>query len=127
MATLHHPRRDPSHELRSIIPSPEVAAVLRSQSERIVEVWVERVKNAIPTVRSLTCDQIEDSTPNILARIADVLESADPERARALVAQSPAQGLTRYEQRYDVQALLSEDRLLRRTIVEHVGKGWPGR
>lgn len=123
LATLHHPRRDPSHELRSITPSPELAAVLRSQSRQIIEVWIERVKNAIPSVRSLTFDELRDNTPNILARIADGLESADPERARALVEESPVQGVTRFEQHYDVQALLSEDRLLRRTIVEHVWRG----
>ena len=99
---------------------PDLAAALRSQTKAIIRAWAERVRLALPSASSLTFKKLQDNLPAILARMADALASANPDDAERLAKQSPAQGVTRFGQHYDVRELVLEDRLLRRLIIEHV-------
>jgi signal transduction histidine kinase len=96
---------------------PELAAALRSETPRIIEAWIGEVRRAVPSAHDLTDDQIRDHQPVILPAMADALDGG----IGKLVEQSPAQGVTRFGQRYDVAEVMLEDRLLRQVIVEHVG------
>jgi RsbT co-antagonist protein rsbRD N-terminal domain len=99
---------------------PKLASALRSQADQIVETWMGAIRAAVPAARELPSHELRDHLPAILEKMADVMESADRPDIDALVQHSPAQGPTRFEQRYDVRALLTEDRLLRRSIVKQV-------
>ena len=110
----------PTTDLLKHQPFPGLAAALRSQSKAILTTWVEQVRLALPSVRSLPFRELQDSLPVILAHMADALESADHRDAERLAKQSPSQGVTRFGQHYDVRELVLEDRLLRRLIIEHV-------
>src|SRR5687768_10443126 len=120
LAKRHESGPDPITDLLKYQPFPELAAALRSQSEVIINTWVEQVRLAMPKLQSLRFDELQDSQPAILARMADALASASAEDAERLAEQSPSQGITRFRQRYDVRELVLEDRLLRRIIIEHV-------
>jgi signal transduction histidine kinase len=98
----------------------ELAVALRECIPGILVAWVEQVRREVPSARDLSDEQIRDHLPQILPAMADALESGRPDGAHALAEQSPAQGLTRFDQRYDVPELMTEDRLLRRLIIEQV-------
>jgi len=98
---------------------PEVAAVLRSQHDAILRAWTEAVASTIPAARNLKDEELEDHVPVILHRLADALASASPDETLKLAEVSPLQGITRFRQNYDVQAVMTEDRLLRKVVIEH--------
>jgi signal transduction histidine kinase len=123
LTVKHSPRTDSAPELLGHQPSPQLAVVLRSQSDAIIAKWADRLRQAIPSLNSLPFEELKDDLPRILARIADYLESTSPEDARALLERSPSQGITRFRQNYDVRALMLEDRLLRRVIIAQVEEG----
>jgi signal transduction histidine kinase len=104
-------------------PLPELASALRSQSEEILATWIAMLRQALPVVKDLSTVELRDNVPNILTRMADALQSSDANAASGLVQQSPNQGLSRFRQNYDIVALMSEDRLLRRVIIEKVELG----
>ncbi len=102
------------------LPFPEVAATLRSVAERITVAWDAAVREAMPQMRHLSFDELKDSTPQILAAIADALASDDPDVIRELVECAPSQGLSRFYLNFDVVEVMQEDRLLRAITVQHV-------
>ena len=120
MAQPPEQRTGPLADLLTHRPFPELAAALRSQAKAITVAWVGQVRAAVPSVRDLPDEEVQDNVPAILRRMADALGASTPGAARRLADQSPAQGLTRFRQRYNVRELVLEDRLLRRTILEHV-------
>lgn len=71
-------------------------------------------------MRHLTEIEVEDSTPKILAAIADAIGSDDPTTILRLVECAPAQGLSRLALHFDVIEVMQEDRLLREVVVRHV-------
>ena len=104
----------------SHIPFPEMADALRSTADRITTDWDAAVREAMPQMRHLTVDELKDSTPAILAAIADALASDDPEQVRELVRRSPDQGRSRLLLNFDVVEVMQEDRLLRAVTVRHI-------
>ncbi len=100
---------------------PEIGAALRARVESILEVWVIRVRELVPNIRQYSDEQLIDSLPLILPVIADAIECADPFSAENLLRKSPAQGVTRFHEHYNMRDLMTEDRLLRQTIIEEVG------
>jgi signal transduction histidine kinase len=104
-------------------PFPEVAGIIRSEIDRITLEWDFEVRKAMPQMRHLTFDELKDSTPQILAAIADALASDDPDVIAELVARAPAQGLSRFRLNFDVAEVMQEDRLLRSITVRHVDAG----
>ncbi|MDB5296707.1 MAG: histidine kinase [Phycisphaerales bacterium] len=102
---------------------PELAEVLREEAGRITRAWDVAVREAMPQMRHLTFDELKDSTPQILAAIADALASDDPELIGDLIRCAPSQGLSRFRLRFDVVEVMQEDRLLRAITVQHVEAG----
>ena len=99
---------------------PELAAAILARAEAIIERWETLVRRALPRVRSLDTIQLRDHLSEVLALIASALASDDPEQTLELAEVSPEQGITRFHQHYDIRDLMTEDRLLRRAITEHV-------
>jgi signal transduction histidine kinase len=99
---------------------PEVAEALRSQSKAILQDWEKQVRRVIPATDSLSFDQFLDHLPEILAAMADALASGNPDEVKRLLERSPSQGIHRFQLHYDVTDLATEDRMLRRLILEHV-------
>ena len=93
--TPKHTPRSPLADLLKLKPAPEAAAALRNRKDRIVRTWAERVVRAIPSLKKMPYHELIDSVPNILARIADVLDCPDARQAQRLVEESPMQGLAR--------------------------------
>lgn len=107
--------------LLSYDPFPELAAALRSCTDQVILIWSKEVRQITPAARSLPFDQLVDNLPTILPRMAEALEVGYGEGLNKVASVSPAQGLARFHQNYDVRALVMEDRILRRIIIERVG------
>src|SRR5207302_182175 len=101
-------------------PIPQVAAALRARSARIIELWNQAVKRELPDAHPLTTQQVRNSIPNVLEKIAHVLESDSPESIEVLAEVGTAHGVARFQQNYDIHELLVEYRLLRRIILEQI-------
>jgi signal transduction histidine kinase len=86
-------------------PFPELAAALRSRVERILELWTEEIRRAIPSVADRPPEELIDNAPAILAGMADALETASRAQTTKLIERSPAQGVTRFQQNYDLAEL----------------------
>lgn len=99
---------------------PELARALRSQANQIVEAWTGAVSAAVPAPTDLPSPELQKHLPAILAKMADAIEPAVRQNADEQRQHSPAQEPTPFQQRYDVRALMTEDRLLRRVIIERV-------
>jgi signal transduction histidine kinase len=94
---------------------PEVADALRPRAAQIIEEWMTLARRAIPSANALSHDDLRDNLPNILKGMADALGSDSS--TNELKGESPAQGIIRFQQRYDVRDLMTEDRLLRKVII----------
>jgi signal transduction histidine kinase len=99
---------------------PELAAAVLARSEAIVGRWQVVVRRAVPRADALDTIQLRDHLTQVLASIAGALASDDPAETVELIEVSPEQGITRFHQRYDIKDLMTEDRLLRRLIIEEV-------
>ena len=98
---------------------PEQAQALRSRIEPIIALWIERVRQALPSVRDLSDTQLRDDLPAILEGLAEFLAGKNGVNSK-LVHASPEQGLKRFSQNYDMRTLMHEDRLLRGVIAEQL-------
>ena len=98
-------------------PHPELARAMRSVLKPILDEWVTAIRQVVPPLSDSTFEEASDHVPTILPQIASVVDATDPAETRRLMAFSPAQGLARYHQRYDIHQLMQEDRMLRRIIV----------
>ena len=99
---------------------PELAAALLARAEAIIDGWQRLVRRAVPRADALDTIQLRDHLTQILALIASALASDDPAETLELAEVSPEQGITRFHQHYSIKDLMTEDRLLRRVILEHV-------
>jgi signal transduction histidine kinase len=116
-------RSDPTSDLLRHRAFPELAEALRSQIGAILDEWKERVRKVLPHRTSgLNTDQLEDSLPAILTSISEALASDDPKETRRMMERSPSQGITRFQQHYEVRDVATEDGLLRRVVVERVAQ-----
>lgn len=101
-------------------PFPDLADALRSQGSAILTTWMQRVRQTLPWTTEVPDDDLKDNIPRILASMANVMELATQGAVLQLMTESPAQGLARFHQHYEVADLLTEDRILRTVIIEHV-------
>ncbi len=95
---------------------PELGRALQAQVPQIIEDWITLVRRALPLAAQLSAVEIEDHLPDILSRMFDALAS-DSTKVDQLKEESPAQGAIRFQQKYAVRDLMTEDRLLRRVII----------
>ena len=100
---------------------PELAAALRSRVGRVIESWAGRIRRDIPAQRGRSADEAVDHLGVILPQIAASLEAGAGE-TRRLMDYSPAQGMSRFHQDYDLHELFAEDRLLRRITIEQTAE-----
>jgi signal transduction histidine kinase len=120
---MESPRRvsvDPTLGPLTEGPFPELAESLRSQIKPILREWEALLRRHIPPARNVTVEEAMDSVPDILSKMADALASGEPDEINRMMERSPAQGIHRFRLRYDVRELATEDRMLRRLIIEHV-------
>lgn len=126
LAKSNESDRESAARLIADRPLPELARALRSQADQIVEAWAGAIRAASPAATNLPSAELEENLPAILAEMADAMDSAVRHDADPLMQHSAPQKPTPFQQRYDVRALMTEDRLLRRVIIERV-KGALGR
>ncbi len=99
---------------------PEMAEALRSLAEPVLSDWEKYLRQTISPAMALSFNQLRDGLPDILAKMADALASGEPAEVARLVARSPAQGIHRFQVHYDVRDVSTEDRVLRRLLLERV-------
>ena len=99
---------------------PEMGQALRSRIKPLLQDWEKQVRRVIPAADTVSFVQFLDHLPEILAAMADALASADSKEVKRLMERSPSQGIHRFQLHYDVAELATEDRMLRRLILEHV-------
>ena len=120
MAQSNESDRESTAWLTTNRPLPELASALRSQANQIAEAWIDAIQAAIPVATDLPSQELQERLPAMIAKMADAMDRVtkyDPdEEARS----SPARETSPFQQRYDVRAMMTEDRLLRRVIHERV-------
>jgi PAS domain S-box-containing protein len=101
--------------------SRSASARLKAQRERILELWMERVRQVIPAVKAWNEPRLRDSLPKFLDRLALALS---PERLQPIsyddvndVSQDHGRQRARLEE-YSLQQMLWEYRLLREVIFQ---------
>jgi signal transduction histidine kinase len=99
---------------------PEVAEALRSRIKPLLVEWEKQVRHFIPPAKGVSFREVLDHLPEILPGMADALGADDPAEVKRLMERSPEQGIQRFQLRYNVRELATEDRLLRRLIMDHV-------
>jgi hypothetical protein len=104
-------------------PFTEVAEALRSRIKPLLREWEKQVRRTVPPAHGVSFEDIIDHLPEILTGMADALASGEPEEIKRLMERAPEQGIHRFQLHYDVRELATEDRILRRLIVEHVEAG----
>jgi hypothetical protein len=105
----------------SVDTNHEVATALRLRSDRILHQWERLLRQQLPRVASqLESSQLRHQLPEIVSDLADLMECPLGGRYQALARKGPAQGIKRCGQRFELRDLLASQRLLRRSILEHV-------
>jgi signal transduction histidine kinase len=124
MSTLSSPLLDldPTAGPLAKRPYPELAEALRGSIAPILDAWEAQLRAHVPRAVNMTFEQLRDSVPEILERMADAFASGRIEEIRKLMDRSPSQGIQRFQLHYDTWDLATEDRMLRLIIVDQVGK-----
>src|SRR5687768_1854908 len=99
---------------------PEVAAALRVRLDRVLERWTEAVERHLPHADPLTSKQVRNSIPLVLEKIALALETGGSQAVDVLTEVGTAHGVARFQQRYDIEEVIIEYRLLRRVIFDEL-------
>ncbi|HEX8523580.1 MAG TPA: sensor histidine kinase [Tepidisphaeraceae bacterium] len=107
-------------DLLALRALPELAGALRQSASRVAERWTQAVEKHLPDADPLTAKQVRNSIPTVLEKIALALESGEPEALLVLEEVSAAHGAARFQQKYNVDELLIEYRLLRRVIFDEL-------
>jgi signal transduction histidine kinase len=99
---------------------PELAAIVRAVGPRVVDRWILLLKDRIPVADELTLQQLRNSLPRTLERLAVALESDRPAATRELMVESEEHGLDRLRNNYQLIDLLVEFDMLRPVLIEAV-------
>src|SRR3954447_1118373 len=101
-------------------PLPEIAAALRQCAPRILSIWRERVLEVLPQADELTRKQLDNSIPRLLQQLADALEAHHDKPTDRMIADAPAHGETRFHQEFNINELMIDYQVLRRTVIEEL-------
>lgn len=112
--------QNPPLDLLKYRAFPEVAGALRARTERILDRWAVVVRQVLPAAEQLTYTQLRDDLPRILGQMAEALEVNQPAPTHELLDIAQPHGLVRFDQKYNINELLIEYHLLRRTVLEEV-------
>lgn len=99
---------------------PDLAAAVRKRSHEVLERWQRTVRQRLPGADALTIAQLRNAVPNVLAQMAETLESEDPGRIEELHEASAAHGEMRFHQSYNLDDVLVEYGLLRPILIDEV-------
>jgi signal transduction histidine kinase len=121
------PQHDATSDLLSLRAMPEVAAAVRERSAGIMDKWNAAVKLHLPDADPLTNQEIRDSIPTVLEKIALALELASTDAVLVLHEVCSAHGVARFQQHYGLNELIIEYRLLRRIMMEELHDALAGR
>jgi len=99
---------------------PEMAEALRRCAPRILSIWRQRVVEVLPQADELTRKQLDNSIPQLLQQLADALESQRDKPTDRMIADAPAHGETRFHQEFNINELMIDYQLLRRTVIEEL-------
>ena len=99
---------------------PALAEALRASTPGVLREWEADLRRHVPPAQHVEYEQVIDGLPAILAAMADALTAGEAVDVGRLLARSPEQGVHRFELRYDVRQVATEDRMLRRLLIEHV-------
>ena len=94
-----------------------MAAILREQREEILARW-EAAASQLPRARHLGRLELRDSVPELLDRVALLVEAGDDPAAIAGTAQPKEHALHRLAQGFDAAQVVAELALLRRVMLE---------
>jgi signal transduction histidine kinase len=108
------------NDLLALRAMPEVAAALRQRADTIMRRWTSEVERHLPDADPLSVKQVRNSIPTVLEKIALALESASVEAVMVLQEVGTAHGVARFQQRYNIEEVIIEYRLLRRVIFEEL-------
>jgi signal transduction histidine kinase len=101
---------------------PQAGAALKQSKGQILARWEQDVKTILPNADALTRQQLENSLPELLDRIAKALGSDSPAPTEQLIAMAPEHGSTRFHQEFSLNQLLIEYHVLRRIVLEEMSK-----
>lgn len=99
-------------------PLPEIAAALRNCAAPILAEWRKRVIDVLPQADELTRRQLDNSIPRLIQQLADALAAEHSKPTERLIADAPAHGETRFHQDFNINELMIDYQILRRTIIE---------
>lgn len=99
-------------------PYPELGALLRRRSNKILKRWMGEVRELLPKARALSDDRLRNSIPLLLDEMANTLQYLGPTGAPRLSGMANSHGGIRHRQGYDQEELFAEYRLLRRILIE---------
>ena len=99
---------------------PDLATAVRKRSHEVLGRWQAVVKQRLPGADALTIAQIRNAIPNVLAQMAETLESEDPARIDDLKEASAMHGEMRFHQSYNLDEVLIEYGLLRPILIEEI-------
>ncbi|MEZ0267523.1 MAG: sensor histidine kinase, partial [Phycisphaerae bacterium] len=97
---------------------PELASAVRARVGAVIGRWESAAREILPRADSLTHEQLRDSLPDTLERLAGALESTGPRPTAELLAESHEHGVDRADQAYNLADLLVEFDLLRPILME---------
>jgi signal transduction histidine kinase len=109
-----------TNDLLALRAMPEVAAALRQRADAIMQRWTAEVERHLPDADPLTLKQVRNSIPTVLEKIALALESASVDAVMVLQEVGTAHGVARFQQRYNIEEVIIEYRLLRRVLFEEL-------
>src|SRR5688572_9037696 len=101
-------------------PLPELATALRECSPQVLSIWRERVIDVLPHADELTRKQLDNSIPRLLDQLADALAATQAAPTERMIADAPTHGETRFHQEFNINELMIDYQILRRTIVEEL-------
>ena len=110
----------PGSEIIEADCCPELAAAFRAGESVILRRCEDVVPRLLPHADRLSLDQVRDSLPDLLRHIASALESRQSRVSAGLKEVAPVHAATRFQQRFDVDELVAEYRILRQIILEEV-------
>lgn len=107
-------------------PLPAIASALRECAPHILAEWRKRVIDVLPQADELTRQQLDNSIPRLLQQLADALAAEHSKPTERLIADAPAHGETRFHQEFNINELMIDYQILRRTVIEelyeHMGR-----
>jgi PAS domain S-box-containing protein len=100
---------------------PSVGDAIRRRSSAIVDSW-ERAVRSLPPAGDLPIPLVRDEVPDVLRRIADLVDHADRQTVRKAEGVSECHAWQRLGVGFELAHVLMEYSILRNSILEQIGQ-----